>query len=70
MKGVKRDSRPTWRILSSIINAINPKFKFNSVEDVFNEIASTIEDYRGLSYREIGNKGKLIKQKVLSKTKV
>jgi NADH-quinone oxidoreductase subunit G len=70
MKGVKRDSRPTWRILSSIINAINPKFKYNSVEDVFTEIASTIEDYRGLSYRAIGNKGKLIKQKVLSKTKV
>jgi NADH-quinone oxidoreductase subunit G len=70
MKGIKRDSRPTWRILASITNAINPKYKYNSVEDVFNEIASTLEDYKGLSYRTIGNKGKLIKQKVLSKTKV
>jgi NADH-quinone oxidoreductase subunit G len=70
MKGIKRDSRPTWRILTSIIDAMNPKYKYNSVEDIFNEIASTLEEYKGLSYRTIGNKGKLINQKVLSKTKV
>jgi NADH-quinone oxidoreductase subunit G len=56
-KGVKRDSRPSWRIVAGIASVMGVKYKYATAEDVFNEIASGIESYKGLTYRKLGNRG-------------
>jgi NADH-quinone oxidoreductase subunit G len=63
-KGVKRDTRASWRIINSIAAILGAKWKYNKCEDVFNEIASTVESFQGLNYSKIGTAGALI-----SKTK-
>ncbi len=68
-KGNKHDVRPTWRILSSIANAINPKFRYNSAEEIFNEISSTIDSFKGLSYLKIGSKGAALNKKPITEKK-
>ncbi len=70
MRWNKRDTLQTWRILSRIGSAINSKFKYNSVEGVFDEIALSVEAFRGLTYKKIGNRGAKIHQKVLVNTKI
>ncbi|HXG00596.1 MAG TPA: hypothetical protein VNL69_07410, partial [Bacteroidota bacterium] len=57
-----RDARPTWRIVAGLSALMGAKFKYNTSEDVFNEIASRIEAFKGMSYRTIGSKGMLMKQ--------
>jgi len=57
-KGPKRDARPTWRIVAGIISAMGPKSRYNSSEEVFNELASSIAGYKGMTYRKLGNRGK------------
>lgn len=59
-KGTKIDARPTWRILVAIANAMNHKLKYNSAEEIFNEIASSVEAFRNLNYLIIGKKGALL----------
>ena len=63
MKGAKRDARPTWRILASVANALGAKWKYATAEDVFNEIASQIEAFKGMSYMRIGSRGMTLKMK-------
>ncbi len=60
---IKKDARPTWRIIAGIAAAMGTKFKYNTSEDVFNEIASTIESFKGLTYQKLGNKGMMLKRK-------
>jgi NADH-quinone oxidoreductase subunit G len=62
-KGAKRDARPTWRIFTGIAATMGVKFKFNTAEEVFNELSNNLEAFRGLSYRKLGNKGALLKSK-------
>jgi len=59
----KRDARPTWRIIMSVANAMGAKFRYNSAEDVFKEIAATIPSFKGLSYQKIGRLGVFLVQK-------
>ena len=56
-KGPKRDARPTWRIIAGIASLMGVKFKYNTSEDVFNELATAFEGFKGMSYRKLGNKG-------------
>jgi len=63
-RGIKRDTRATWRILNSIAAILGAKWKYNSCEDVFNELASNVPVFHGLSYAKIGTSGASI-----SKTK-
>ena len=56
-KAVKRDARPTWRIIASIASLMGVKYKFGSAEEVFNELASTIPAFKGLTYGKIGSQG-------------
>ena len=62
-KGAKRDCRPIWKIISGIANVMGVKYRYATAEDVFNEIAATVESFKGMSYRKIGNKGILLKSK-------
>ncbi len=62
-RGMKRDARASWRIVSGIASVLGSKFKFSSAEDVYNEIAKTVPAFKGTSYKAIGNKGLAIQQK-------
>ncbi len=60
-RGPKRDARPSWRILSGIAQLLGAKFRYNNAGDIFGEIASAVEAFRGLTYRRIGSRGVMIK---------
>ena len=68
MKGEKRDARSSWKIILGVANAMNPpgggnaKWKYNSAEDVFKEIANSIPSFSGMSYFKLGNKGMKVKK--------
>lgn len=54
---LKKDARPTWRILTALGNAMGAKMKFATSEDVFKEITEKVPAYRGLNYGRIGAQG-------------
>jgi NADH-quinone oxidoreductase subunit G len=56
-RGVKRDARPSWRILTGIASAMGTRYRYTSAEDVFNEVASANAAFKGMSYAKLGNKG-------------
>jgi len=62
MKGPRRDARPTWRICLGVANALGAKWRYATAEEVFTEIASTREFFRGMSYLRIGSKGTAVKK--------
>jgi NADH-quinone oxidoreductase subunit G len=62
-KGTKRDARPTWRIVTAIASLMGAKYKYNTAEDVFNEIVSRVDDFKGMTYMKIGKKGMMLKHK-------
>ncbi|MBA4311122.1 MAG: NADH-quinone oxidoreductase subunit G [Chlorobiaceae bacterium] len=61
-KGIKRDTRASWRIINSIAAILGAKWKYNKCEDVFNEIASTNSSFYGLTYENIGVTGAMIQK--------
>ncbi len=61
-KGPRRDARASWKIVASISGLLGTKFKYNSCSDIFNEIASKVEPFKGLSYLKIGKKGATLKE--------
>jgi NADH-quinone oxidoreductase subunit G len=63
MRGAKRDARPSWRIVTSVANAMSAKWKYATVEDVFNEMANSLDAFKGLSYMRLGSFGAKLKQK-------
>lgn len=56
-KGPKRDARPSWRIVASVAGLLGAKWKYTSAEDVFNELTTTVEAFKGLSYMRLGVQG-------------
>jgi len=58
--GPRWDARPTWRIVQSFAGAMGTKWKFNSAENVFAEIAEKVPEFRGLRYLSIGTRGALL----------
>jgi NADH-quinone oxidoreductase subunit G len=59
-RGARRDARPTWRVLTNLAGVLGAKWKYSTVEDVFNEMAATIPAFRGLSYLRIGSQGMML----------
>jgi NADH-quinone oxidoreductase subunit G len=62
-RGPKRDARPSWRIVLGIAALMGARFRYNTAEEVFNDIALHVEAYRGMTYRQIGNKGMMLRAK-------
>ncbi len=60
-KGAKRDARPTWKIIAGIASLMGAKYKYDSAEEVFNELAANVVSFKGMSYRKIGAKGMPLK---------
>ncbi|MDE3056705.1 MAG: (2Fe-2S)-binding protein [Bacteroidota bacterium] len=65
-KGPRRDARASWKIVASIAAAMGTKFKYNSADEVFNEIAQRVESFKGLSYLKVGKKGAPLKAKAMA----
>ena len=59
-KGVKRDCRPSWRILHAVAAAYGTKWKYATAEDVFREITEKIPAFKGLTYSSIGMTGAML----------
>ncbi len=57
----KRDTRPSWKILTKLARLFGVKWDYQLAEDVFNEIAKEIPAFEGLTYDMLSNKGALLK---------
>ncbi len=64
----RHDARSTWRIISLISSAMGEKVKYKMAEDVFNEIAKSIDAFKGLDYDVIGELGAKLKIEVSATT--
>jgi NADH-quinone oxidoreductase subunit G len=68
--GKKINALPSWKILALVAKAIGSKLKFNMAEEIFAEMANTIESFRGLDYDVIGELGAKVKSVISNKVKV
>jgi len=62
-RGPRRNSRSGWEVFSQLANAMGGKFRYNTAEDVFNEITTKVQPFKGLSYQSIGRLGEMAKTK-------
>ncbi len=68
-QGSKYDARPTWKILTGLASALGAKYKYQMAEDVFEELASAVEEFKGINYDDIGETGIKIKNKIAATDK-
>jgi NADH-quinone oxidoreductase subunit G len=61
-KGLRRNVRPAWKIISALAGILGDKMKYSSAEAVFDEIAETIPAFKGLSYAKLGDRGASLAQ--------
>ncbi len=66
-QGNKRDAKSAWKIISSLSNTMGYKMKYNSGEDLFEEIAKSIQAFKGIDYDDIGESGSKLKIEVSAK---
>ncbi|MBZ0198259.1 MAG: molybdopterin-dependent oxidoreductase [Ignavibacteriaceae bacterium] len=69
-QGNKRDALPTWKILTGLAAALGAKYKYQMSEDVFAELASAVDAFKGIDYDDIGETGTKIKNKIAATVKV
>ena len=53
----KKDSRPSWRILTAVGSALGAKWKYSLAEDVFKELSEKNIAFKGMTYWKIGSTG-------------
>lgn len=53
-KGNKHDARASWKIIAGLAAAMGQKFKYQLAEDVFEDIANSVDAFKGLDYDLIG----------------
>jgi NADH-quinone oxidoreductase subunit G len=53
----KVDARSTWRIFGGLFSALGNRLKFNSADEVFEEMSRTIPELKNIDYDEIGEQG-------------
>jgi NADH-quinone oxidoreductase subunit G len=56
-RSVKKDARPTWRVLTAIANALGAKLKYTTSEEVFKEITEKLPPFKGMNYIKLGSQG-------------
>ncbi len=59
----KHDAFSTWRLLVLVANASGNKLKFDMAEEVFAEMAGSIDAFKGLDYDDVGELGAQLKGK-------
>jgi NADH-quinone oxidoreductase subunit G len=68
--GKKINAFSTWKILVSVSKALGGKFKYGMAEEIFNEMANTLEAFKGLDYDIISELGAKIKTVIPNNIKV
>ena len=68
--GKKIDAKSTWKILTSIAKSMGSKLKYNMAEEVFNEMAETLKEFKSIDYDDIGESGVKINSEIPNKIKV
>lgn len=63
--GMKYNCRPGWKIIKLIARGMGKEFAFETSEEVFTEMASTIPEWSGYDFDVIGKKGILAGEKPL-----
>ena len=66
-QGKQRDAKSAWKIISSLSNTMGNKMKYDSVEDVFEEMTKSIEAIKGLDYDDVGESGTKLKIEISEK---
>ncbi len=56
-RGNKRDAREGWRFVELVANNLGINWKYLHTEEVFDEIAKLIPEFKGMSYESIGTLG-------------
>ncbi|MBK7256629.1 MAG: (2Fe-2S)-binding protein [Ignavibacteriae bacterium] len=59
-RGAKRDARPGWKVIAGIASVMGMKYKYLQAEDVFAELASVVEAFKGMTYRSLGSRGQML----------
>ncbi len=52
-RGTKRDVKPAWQVLSSLARLLGTTWKYAWAEDLFEEMAGSIGDLKGMSYEQL-----------------
>lgn len=63
----KRDARASFKIINGLANLFGQKWKYQTAEDVFNDIVKNISPFNNLNYESIGESGvllSLVKEKI------
>lgn len=61
-RGAKFNARPVWRVITQISKALGHNFRYDTTEDVFDDMASKIPEFGGMDYDSIGTNGMLVGQ--------
>jgi NADH-quinone oxidoreductase subunit G len=56
-RSVKKDARPSWRVLTAIANALGAKLKYTTSEEVFKDITDKFPSFKGMNYVKLGSQG-------------
>jgi NADH-quinone oxidoreductase subunit G len=56
-RGNKRDAREGWRFVELVANDLGINWKYLRTEEVFDEMAKLIPEFKGMSYESIGSLG-------------
>lgn len=59
-RGTRYNARPVWKVLTQMSKVMGNDFGYDTTEDVFDDLASKVPEFAGMSYETIGNKGVLI----------
>jgi len=63
MQGSKFDAKPSWKIFTMLSAYLGGKMKYEMAEDVFTDLAHTVDSFKGLDYDVLGESGVQIKIK-------
>ncbi len=64
-RGSKFNARPIWNVIAQTARAMGHDFGYETTEDVFDDIASKINAFSGMSYEAIGSKGVSVHEKAV-----
>ncbi len=59
-RGARRDARPGWKVIAGIASVMGMKYKYLQAEDVFAELATVVEAFKGMTYRSVGSRGQML----------
>lgn len=60
--GKKYDARASWKIMVGLSSALGTKLKYQMADEIFLEMSTSLEAFKGLNYDDIGEKGVQLKK--------